>query len=102
MSRIFPGSVSMKIACMQICTKMSFLILQNINIPVSVHYLNVTSLLGCFVPSLLLTVGQMLTEIVIDRMHFKGRKDSRCRETCDPSKFEELKKVRLNIVTYSY
>ena len=41
--------------------KMSFLILQNINIPVSVHYLNVASLLGCFLPSLLLTVGQMLT-----------------------------------------
>ena len=32
------------------------------------------------------------TEIVIDRMHFKGHKDSWCRETCDPSKFEELKK----------
>ena len=38
------------------------------------------------------------TEIVIDRMHFKGHKDSWCRETCDPSKFEELKKVRLNVV----
>ena len=81
---------------------MSFLILQNINIPVSVHYLNVASLLGCFLPSFLLTVGQMLTEIVIDRMHFKGHKDSWWRETCDPSKFEELKKVRLYIVTYSY
>ena len=32
------------------------------------------------------------TEIGIDRMHFKGHKDSWCRETCDPSKFEELKK----------
>lgn len=42
------------------------------------------------------------TEIVIDRMHFKGHKDSWCRETCDPSKFKELKKVRLNILTYSY
>ena len=41
--------------------KMSFLILQNINIPVSVLYLNVAPLLGCFLPSLLLTVGQMLT-----------------------------------------
>lgn len=27
-------------------------------------------------------------------MHFKGHKDSWCRETCDPSKFDELKNVR--------
>lgn len=33
-------------------------------------------------------------EIVIDRMHFKGHTDSWCRETCNPSNFEELKKVR--------
>ena len=33
------------------------------------------------------------TKIVIDRMNFKGHKDSWCRETCDPSKYDELKNV---------
>ena len=37
---------------------MFFLVLQSMNIPVSVHYLNVASLLDCLLTSLLLTVGQ--------------------------------------------
>ena len=30
---------------------------------------------------------------VVDRMHFKGRIDSWCRESCDPDKLEAMKKV---------
>ena len=34
-------------------------------------------------------------EIVIDRMHFKGHVDSRCKQTCNPDNFSELNNVRI-------
>ena len=34
-----------------------------------------------------------MTNIVIDRLHFKGHIDAWCKENCDPNKFEDLNKV---------
>ena len=41
------------------------------------------------------------TEIVIDRMHFRGHIDVWCKETCDPSKFKELDNVSI-LYMYMY
>ena len=42
------------------------------------------------------------TNIVVDKLHFRGHTDKWCQEYCNPHKFDELKLASFFSYTYSY